>query len=694
MFASLSRRGLVTAAPLILAFGASCSHSGSSSTALPATAPGPPSNVRLTPEEGALSVAWNAAPDADSYNVYLAAERRVGTTNWRTLHEGSRIKGATSPFSWVGLKDGVEYSVVVSSVNENGEGEGSTTRSARPAIGAGRPALDETGGRVGARGVMVSAKSRALWKASEVAIEPHLERQPLPLSLVAAAPSVNVKLKKPLASNAPFQIQIGYDEERVSDESNLFAVQWNEREREWEAAGLVELDAQADTVTVETRSSSIVQLVEPVAALPSSFSLPFVPATDGWAMANFGHYYAAGGNALGMAAYAAWHFDNEPDVLTQAFSSAGDPSTAELLATRAQLAQAQTSLSLTFQSNTLGAARTGQSMKRMLSDLGDPLVLVMGGPGRRHAAVVFGYDETGFDIYDADFPGSTQRLGFNGTSFVPYRGCRNFGFLTSPSLGRSEDFAYLAGEARNDFEPSHQMTIASPAQDELISAHEVSLSGALGGTLQQSTGLMAFVKGIPQMVGVNGGAFAENIPVANGMNTIIALADVQPGPASLWFKDTALLIRDFEGALPRTELAITLTWDQADTDVDLYCIDPSGEAAWYGARQTSSGVTLDFDDTSGFGPEYATLTAGPSGGQILPGQYRIRVHYFDDNFTGQAATGSVNVILKEGTPHQYMVSLPFRIELSNRNAGGPQGGGASWREIAIVDLQAGTIAIP
>ena len=161
------------------------------------------------------------------------------------------------------------------------------------------------------------------------------------------------------------------------------------------------------------------------------------------------------------------------------------------------------------------------------------------------------------------------------------------------------------------------------------------------------------------------GIFDETLEVSNGPNTLVFFAGVNIHRQNDWLRNSATLIRKFEGAVPVTRLLATLTWDQDRTDVDLYITEPQGETMWYRNLITSSGLELDFDDTSGFGPEHGTLKE--SGTQQV-GDYRVRVHYYSRRGTNSPATGQVSVLVNEGLDDREFRTFPFRIQDSNSGA--------------------------
>lgn len=85
-----------------------------------------------------------------------------------------------------------------------------------------------------------------------------------------------------------------------------------------------------------------------------------------------------------------------------------------------------------------------------------------------------------------------------------------------------------------------------------------------------------------------------------------------------------------------TALRVVLTWDKADTDVDLHVEDSSGNHAWYADLTGIPGAFLDHDDVDGFGPEVFTMeTLAPNT------TYRVYLHYFSDHGNGPTTARAV-----------------------------------------------------
>ncbi len=112
----------------------------------------------------------------------------------------------------------------------------------------------------------------------------------------------------------------------------------------------------------------------------------------------------------------------------------------------------------------------------------------------------------------------------------------------------------------------------------------------------------------------------------------------------------------------KTDLRVVLTWDADNTDIDLWVIDPTGEAVYYSRPRSRSGGHISRDFTGGYGPEAFTIA------RPLPGTYRVQAHYFGDR--RQTLTGPVTVQLEFFTG--FGSENPQRIATTRRLESGKQ----------------------
>jgi uncharacterized repeat protein (TIGR01451 family) len=97
-----------------------------------ASQPSPPLLVTATPGSGQVTVAWDQVLGASSYNLYLAEEPGVNSTNYPTLRGGRQIVGVTSPYTVTGLGDNRTFHFVVTAVE--GASEGPVSREAQATL--------------------------------------------------------------------------------------------------------------------------------------------------------------------------------------------------------------------------------------------------------------------------------------------------------------------------------------------------------------------------------------------------------------------------------------------------------------------------------------------------------------------------------------------------------------------------------
>jgi uncharacterized protein YfaP (DUF2135 family) len=96
------------------------------------------------------------------------------------------------------------------------------------------------------------------------------------------------------------------------------------------------------------------------------------------------------------------------------------------------------------------------------------------------------------------------------------------------------------------------------------------------------------------------------------------------------------------------DLRVTISWNTDSTDVDLWVVDPTGEACGYNHRKTKMGGELLDDLTAGYGPERFQLPSA------APGEYAVLVHYYSTNPNLLAGETHVDVVVtrKAGRPDE------------------------------------------
>ena len=579
-----------------------------------------------------------------------------------------------------------------------GDGDGTTTSTDTGSSdgtitysGSGTGSAD--GGTIEAGSVTINIRAQALaddvnFTVSEVDTPATL---PTGLKQVGSAMDVSVGDSDYEKINGPVTFTVKYDDTGMADETKLLVLHYDDT---WgyQAVRVLDQNTTANTITFESRTFSPFVLALLDLLLPDDADTGFTATANGWNINNFGSFFSPGGNCLGMSAYATWFYQGRSsEELNGKFNS----TIAQYTALRAHLAQSQSWAKTEWrEEQLLQGAHLISLMKAFLYITDQPLILLMGVDGSpRHASVVYAYDASNFYFYDVNSHDTQQTLSYTASGFGTYGSYNSFGFVALPSMGRTQDFEALTVEAEAGFTTSEDITLTAPTAGEEINAHETDLTGSLSGDLNSSAQLLANVKGVWQTVPVSSGSFDATIPISYGDNTIVLLAGVSISNQSNWYKNSAVLFRDVEGTLAATDLLTTLTWNQSNTDVDLYVTDPAGDTAYYITDGTSSGLVLDFDNTSGYGPEHITLTADTSG-EVLDGTYTVRVHYYSNHRDEDSlASGTVTIVVNEGQENQASESVAFSFTTDNPSNASPGSTGADWVDIADVDIANGIITL-
>jgi len=141
------------------------------------------------------------------------------------------------------------------------------------------------------------------------------------------------------------------------------------------------------------------------------------------------------------------------------------------------------------------------------------------------------------------------------------------------------------------------------------------------------------------------GFWMQDVIIEGSTEEVDHSVTLQADSGSWREEDTA----DFTSQVPPAGFRVTLTWDTGGTDVDLWVTDPFGNRCYFGNDYVeASGLTLDADDTSGYGPENITSEEPPAG------PYFVQVHYWSDHDPENAIGTNCTIVIreKEGTPEE------------------------------------------
>lgn len=108
-------------------FLAGCGTKTTDTTSAPST-PSAPTGLSVAAGNGQVMISWSSVSGATSYNIYWS------TTTGVTKTTGTKITGATSPYTHAALTNGTTYYYIVTAVNSVGESVESAQVSATPAV--------------------------------------------------------------------------------------------------------------------------------------------------------------------------------------------------------------------------------------------------------------------------------------------------------------------------------------------------------------------------------------------------------------------------------------------------------------------------------------------------------------------------------------------------------------------------------
>lgn len=85
------------------------------------------------------------------------------------------------------------------------------------------------------------------------------------------------------------------------------------------------------------------------------------------------------------------------------------------------------------------------------------------------------------------------------------------------------------------------------------------------------------------------------------------------------------------------DVRIILNWNQMNTDIDLYVIEPTGEECYYGHVNTEIGARFSKDFTEGYGPEQYLLR------NAIKGKYILKTDFYGENKITESGPATVMV---------------------------------------------------
>jgi uncharacterized protein YfaP (DUF2135 family) len=322
--------------------------------------------------------------------------------------------------------------------------------------------------------------------------------------------------------------------------------------------------------------------------------------------------------------------------------------------------------------------------------------------GKGHVILAYGVDQSKGElfVYNPNRPGdATQKIEYDTAagSFRTYCSnlldngtCNSVEFRGFLLLGEGalhfieEDFQNIFEDAEEGFPSVNQarINIVSHQNGDTVNTRIITLTGRISSSEVFVTRLDIWVNNTKFPADVaQDGTFTQEVSLDAGRNRL--RFDAWAGQINQKVP-TNMDAEFFWLTLEPPDLAVmqvTLTWNKADTDVDLYVIDPTGDFSFYQHMNTASGGELDVDDTDGYGPEHWTLTRNDT---IQWGQpYRIRAHYYNDRGTG-GTLFTVKLKLYEGTSQESERAFSGYLRASNPSNDSPNATGEDWWDYEVV----------
>ncbi len=221
------------------------------------------------------------------------------------------------------------------------------------------------------------------------------------------------------------------------------------------------------------------------------------------------------------------------------------------------------------------------------------------------------------------------------------------------------------------------VTITTPAEDPFTTPDRFTI---VAGTIENFDGDEATIEvnGNPQVIAVDSGTFTDEVVLLVGENEVTVIAE---GPGGIGMDSVTI-----NCTATSANLWIRLTWDQNNTDVDLYTTEPGGFTCWY-ADQISpdTGARLDLDDVTGYGPEHYYLSAD-EGHTLLYGTYEIDVHYYSDHGTGLTVISTILVYKDDIYFGEWSHIMPHSNFLEKGPANRRTGKASWWDNVADIDF--------
>jgi uncharacterized protein YfaP (DUF2135 family) len=477
-----------------------------------------------------------------------------------------------------------------------------------------------------------------------------------------------------------------------------------------EVASITNRDTAAGTMTFMVRHFSnyfILEWAKKVADVLSTsadFNVDtgFDPAVDGWVIPNYGSILNPGGNCIGMSSYAKWFFTWK-DVLSDSSGLYSkyiqgnqwyDDVCAIEIASRMQSGERAIWTESSADMNAVGMSslEVAKSFVQAMSNTGQPQIMYLdqayddGTTGGAHAILVRAYSNGVFKLYDPNFPGDeTRQVGYTyGGNWSIY----NSGTNAASNRFKYNEFGIVGSSVFHNFDDAQNIynmanttpcfsggslfptiTLTSPAADTngninvtSTSENGTTLIGTITGGQKQPTHTIIYVNGTKYDVNLPAsGAFSQKVPLycaetsttdeTINLNSTDNVVEFLVTASDAWqnYAGYARYIVSCTGPTPLAK--VTLTWD-TPLDLDLHLVSPiTHTGIGYGETNYQSQTVntlpyLDYDDTTGTGPEHMFFNSALTG--IEQGTYTVNVVYFSAHGASPVPVVGYTVVVETG----------------------------------------------
>jgi uncharacterized protein YfaP (DUF2135 family) len=479
---------------------------------------------------------------------------------------------------------------------------------------------------------------------------------------------------------------------------------------------LIQIDRTAKTFTFQTfHASWFTWIFGDTAYAPGPNDIVdtgYSPGNDSFQVKNNGSEYNRDGECFGMTSFSLWYYMDKKaskgNFYPKYMSVVGTNSSGnslygqDIIATRAFISISQQwnwyYTNVVHNQQNLSQSDRYAAIQNIILNTGNPVLIYLyhtdSNVRGAHSVLAYAFNHIDgtISIYDPNYPGSSKTITYNGTSFDSYAGYDGIVYNGDGSLKLTEHYQNILDDADANFNGSGNATInvTSNTNGQTVTERNITLSGNIESGQVLVNKLNVFVGSTPFAVNVGeDGSFSVSVSLESGINHLHFATQGNNTAGSLMDLPNNMATTDFTLNLniPKSVILVTLTWDTNDTDIDTYVIDPVGDYSCYYHKATADGGELDYDITTGYGPEHWTLMTTDTVRYDQP--YIIRLHYYSDHGNGPS-NYTVSIKVYEGTNRVQEYWYRGNLAVSNPSNNSPDGSGEDWVDIANITLTQAT----